>query len=221
MTPELGPTARALLDAARSGGPDTAAIARMRGKIGAATVPAATSATVTGSLASKLGLVALALVVATGAVLFATSDRDEVVPLASHEISQPPPLVQAVRDSALPNVVPSIDPTAIEIEPSAPPRRVALASKPEPIGLAREVLLVDRAMTALRHGNANGALLAVRAYATEAGQRGQLAEDAAAIEIEALCTLRDATAVAKLARFDGRWPTSVQGPRLARACSGL
>ncbi len=226
MTSELGPSARALLDAARGGGPDAAAIARMRGKIDAAVsapVATATTSTVTSSLAGKLGLVALALVVATGAILLATRTRPEVDGLASHEIAAPPPASPAtVREPA--SVAPGIDPAEIEIEnPAQRPdaRNVAPVARPKPlktIELAREVELVDRAMTALRRGELRAALAAVRLHATETSNRGQLAEDATAIEIEALCTLRDPNATARLSAFDARWPTSAQRARLTAAC---
>ncbi|HWU87301.1 MAG TPA: hypothetical protein VN253_08500, partial [Kofleriaceae bacterium] len=84
--------------------------------------------------------------------------------------------------------------------------------------LAREVELVDRAMAALHRGDPSGALAAVHAHGVETAGAGQLAEDAAAIEIEALCRLHDPSVGAKLAAFDARWPESAQRARLPTRC---
>lgn len=86
------------------------------------------------------------------------------------------------------------------------------------IELGREVELIDAAMVALRRGDAAGALRAMQEYAAEAGEAGQLGQDAAAIEIEALCKLRDPAASGKLAAFDARFQHSAQRARLAAAC---
>jgi len=84
--------------------------------------------------------------------------------------------------------------------------------------LAREVELLDGAMTALRRGDARGALHAVQLHAAETAGKGQLAEDAAAIEIEALCHLHEPTTNAKLEAFDARFPRSAQRSRLDNKC---
>ena len=86
------------------------------------------------------------------------------------------------------------------------------------IDLAREVELVDRAMTSLRRGDARDALAATHLHATETRGAGQLAEDAAAIEIEALCKLSDARVATRLAAFEARWPDSAQRSRLTTRC---
>ena len=86
------------------------------------------------------------------------------------------------------------------------------------IELGREVELIDLAMAALRRNDAAGALRVMQEYAAEAGERGQLGQDAAAIEIEALCKLGDPAARAKRAAFDARFPHSAQRVRLAAAC---
>jgi hypothetical protein len=85
--------------------------------------------------------------------------------------------------------------------------------------LAREVELVDRAMTALRAGQPDHALAAIAVFERETAGHGQLAEDAAAIDIEARCRLHDADLGARLAAFDARWPHSAQRPRLTAACA--
>ena len=85
------------------------------------------------------------------------------------------------------------------------------------VNLAREVELIDRAMASLRAGHADDALAAITIYHRETGDRGQLTEDATAIDIEASCTLHlDVTA--KLAAFDRTWPSSAERSRLTTAC---
>lgn len=212
---ELSTSTRALLDAARGGGPDAAAVARMRGKIEAAVAaPAVATTTTTIGIAGKLGLLALVLVVATGAVLIGTraSSTDRMVVQITEPT--PAPIARTVREPAPPDV-----PAIADVEIEMPVARATPPPRPKAIELAREVELVDRAMAALRRGEPRAALTAVHAYTAEAGQRGQLAEDAAAIEIEALCTLRDSSAAARRSAFDARWPTSAQRAKLARACS--
>jgi len=117
-------------------------------------------------------------------------------------------------------------PTTMQRQPQAQPQPAPQASQPAPppasaarrADLAREVELVDRAMGALRRGAPADALAAVRVHAAETAGAGQLAEDAAAIEIEALCRLHDAAVAAKLAAFDARWPQSAQRSRLTARC---
>ena len=85
------------------------------------------------------------------------------------------------------------------------------------VNLAREVELVDDAMAALRANQLTEALAAVAMFHRETGDRGQLVEDATAIEIEASCKLH-IDVRAKLAAFDETWPTSAQRARLTAAC---
>jgi hypothetical protein len=96
----------------------------------------------------------------------------------------------------------------------SPPAR---ATRPT-IDLAREVELLDLAMAALRRGDPTTALRAVQRHAAETAGRGQLAEDAAAIEIEALCHLHDPATNSKLEAFDARFPRSAQRSRLDNKC---
>jgi hypothetical protein len=84
-------------------------------------------------------------------------------------------------------------------------------------GLGREVELIDRAAAAEREGRPDDALEAIRVFQREIGDRGQLAEEAAAIEIEVTCR-RHGAATDQLAAFDRRWPSSAQRARLAAAC---
>jgi hypothetical protein len=87
--------------------------------------------------------------------------------------------------------------------------------------LTREVALVDAAMDALRRGAPQAALAALVPYAREIGARGQLAEEATAIDVEARCLLDDPDAAARLAAFAARWPRSAQHARLVAACPGV
>jgi hypothetical protein len=102
---------------------------------------------------------------------------------------------------------------------SAPP---AVATTPKVHGdrsdLSREVELVDQAMAGLRRGDTAAALDAIRHYDIETAGRGQLAEDAAAITVEALCQRGDPASGAMLEAFDRRWPHSAQRARLLGAC---
>ncbi len=84
--------------------------------------------------------------------------------------------------------------------------------------LSREVELLDLAMVALRRRDPGAAIRAVQQHAAETVGRGQLAEDAAAIEIEALCHLHDPSTTAKLEAFDARYPRSAQRSRLSTRC---
>jgi hypothetical protein len=98
---------------------------------------------------------------------------------------------------------------------SAPRRRPARPS------LADEVALVDDAMAALRRDDAAAALAAADDHVARFGHRGQLAEEAAAIRVEALCALGDARWSASLDDFDARWARSAQRQRLTAACKGI
>ena len=73
-------------------------------------------------------------------------------------------------------------------------------------------------MAALRRGDPGAALRGMQDYAREARGGGQLAEDATAIEVEALCKLGDPAAPDRRAAFDARFPRSAQQARLAAAC---
>jgi hypothetical protein len=229
----LGPEARALLDAARDGlSPGPAAVRRVHARVHAATGAAATGA----ALGVKLGLIAL---VAVGVVVGAGAYHRRgpaAVPPPAIELANPTeqPQQAAVHEAALPAPAASaasVDDALIVLEPvpRPPVRRTAPRSDPRPaaapgaavgagIALGREVELIDQAMAALRRGDPGGALRVVHDYAREAAGGGQLAEDAAAIEVEALCTLGDPAARDRRARFDARFPRSAQQARLSAAC---
>lgn len=253
MTQELGPAARALLDAAREGlGPDAAAVRRMRGKIEVAVGVGAGAGAGIGALLAKVGVGAIVVALVAGAVVYGRRRDDAVAPRIelptrraetaappSREVAPPPaeegegegegeieiemaPVVTdrsrgaaAVTATVVVPVVPAAVPGP------APAAGVAPAPAPAPpkrADLAREVELVDQAMAALRRADLSAALAAARAHGNETAGAGQLAEDAAAIEIEALCRLHDPAAGAKLAAFDARWPESAQRSRLSTRC---
>ena len=73
-------------------------------------------------------------------------------------------------------------------------------------------------MAALKSHDPRAALTVLATYATESAGHGQLAEDAAAIEVEALCTLHEPTATSHLVAFDAHFPSSAQRTRLTAAC---
>lgn len=222
---------RSLLSAAREGlAPDAAIAARVRAKVAASVgaAPAATQAApsaapAAGSSATllKLGAALLAVgVVATGIVVSAparspeapyvavTQEHDEVredVKLAAHGETVPAP-----SRIAAPRVV---------MNAPDPPVAPVLTSRvePEPTSLSREVELIDLAMVSLRKNAPLAAIEAIRVFDRETLGKGQMAEDAAAIEIEARCKL-DQDVTDALARFDRKWPSSAQRERIQTAC---
>ncbi len=221
MTAELGPSARALLDAARAGlSPDAAAIKRMRAKVDATVASGSAAATIT---TAKLGLFAVVATIAIGAGVYANRASTPAVPpqieLPSVWSETSAPVVRRVLEP--PELV--MDAMPVARPHAAAPRvdaRPATADAPrgKPIDLAREVELIDQAMTALRADDAAAALRSLRLHAAETRGAGQLAEDAAAIEVEALCRLHDPDVATKLAAFDARFPRSAQRSRVIIAC---
>lgn len=72
-------------------------------------------------------------------------------------------------------------------------------------------------MVSLRRNAPRAAIEAVRVFDRETLGHGQMAEEAAAIAIEAHCQLGDDVTDA-LADFDRTWPSSAQRERLQTAC---
>jgi hypothetical protein len=237
---------RSLLSAARDGlQPDAAAMARVRARVAAiAAAPiapaspaqAAADATKVASVATKPLLVAGASIVGLVGVVIAiavvqrrvapsSAPGIEIAVRATSTETVDPRLVVHTAPVAAPPAArpPSGDPLVaampatheVSIEKSRPTsRRDAAAGSAT---LTREVELVDRAMLHLRHGAPNDALAELAIYRRETHGQGQLAEDAAAIDIEARCRLgRDVADI--LAAFDRRWPSSAQRARLMDAC---
>lgn len=206
---QLGPAARALLDAAREGlGPDAAAIQSVRAKVGAATGAGAASA-----LAIKLGVVGVVAALAIGIGLSVAREHAAETPaidLPSARSEASPPVVRPT--------VAATEPAPIEMAPTRARPVVRATEAARGIDLAREVELIDRAMAALAAGDAAAALATVETHARETRGAGQLAEDAAAIEIEALCRLHHPSVAAKLDSFDAAYPRSAQRSRLTTVC---
>lgn len=242
----VGPDAAAIarmrgkIELAVTGGAATAA--KLGSTTGSAKAIAAGSTLALGT-AGKLGVAALVL--AAGVGLFAA--RRDPTPTALGPLELPstastastgraashvpgPPASSGPADrvasptpassSRAPLAAPAIRPIARDPRGASTPRPATQDAAQPPVGvtLAREVELVDRAMVALTAGDPAGALAAVRLHARETAGRGQLAEDATAIQIEALCTQRSPVAARELARFDARWPSSAQRARLTRVC---
>ena len=206
---QLGSAARSLLDAAREGlGPDAAAVSRVRAKVGAAAGAGAATA-----IAIKLGVVGVIAALAIGAGVYSSRDHAAETPaidLPSARSEASPPVVR-------PAVAAIAEPAPIEMAPQSA-QRARPVVQAEGIDLAREVALIDLAMAALRNGDSAAALATVATHARETRGAGQLAEDAAAIEIEALCRLHDPSVATKLERFDANFPRSAQRSRLTTVC---
>jgi hypothetical protein len=140
-------------------------------------------------------------------------------PLAAAAPPQPPAAAAPPQPPAA--AAPPQPPAAAA--PPQPPAEAAPAvpppAAPHRADLSREVALVDAAAAALRKGDARKALATIAVYATETAGQGQLAEDAAAIELEALCRAGDPSAAAHRAAFDARWPQWGERARATAACS--
>jgi hypothetical protein len=135
------------------------------------------------------------------------------------------PVRHTARGSAAPRpaLPPSTPPppSTPSMQSGPPAASVAAASPAAPgpgIALGREVALIDLARAALHRGDPDAALRVVREYAAEAADRGQLAQDAAAIEVEALCKLGDPAARGRRTAFEARFPGSAQRARLEAIC---
>lgn len=224
---------RSLIAAAREGlSPDAAVAARVRAKVAAAVgATAATGAAAaipakvgSSSLLLKLGAAVIVLGGVTTAVILASSDRTpapprvEVAPAADIDdvranervVAPNAPLAAPAHPSHDKHTVQAVQPT-----PAESPHAVAHA--PEPASLSREVELIDLAMVSLRKHAPLAAIEAIRVFDRETLGQGQMAEEAAAIEIEAHCALRDDVTDA-LARFDHKWPESAQRERIQTTC---
>jgi hypothetical protein len=237
MTTELGPAARALLDTARRGmSPDAAATRRVRAKIATAIGPGAVAATsVKLAIGGKIAMVSVLAAALTGAYLYARGDEQAIATIPHVPVTESRPVPPQTGHLE----APSADIDAIELDPApaAPPRPAPHVARPVPArvapspappavaarpgvhgDLSREVELVDQAMAGLRRGDTAAALDAIRRYDIETAGRGQLAEDAAAITVEALCQRGDPASGAMLEAFERRWPHSAQRARLLGAC---
>jgi hypothetical protein len=230
---------RSLLAAARDGlAPDAATTARVRARVASAVAPAAagtaatagttgtagTAGTAAASSAASSALLKLAAfavvagVVMTGFVVGRGSRADApTLSLRMYDTDEPTARIapMASRESALPRARHRIagPGPASDGTNSANEATDAL----EPASLGREVELIDNAMASLRSGSPSRALATLVTFDRETLGHAQLAEDAAAIELEARCALREDVS-AKLAAFDTKWPRSAQRARISAAC---
>ena len=219
---------RSLLAAAREGlAPDAEVAARVRAKVAAATNPAPTPAAGS-SVLVKLGAALVVVGLAATAVVVARSERAPDVPRVAvtpsdadeaparvHVAAPNDPLVLPDERRASPARARVSEPLVEEA--ALPPERPAAQPAREPASLSREVELIDLAMVSLRKNAPLAAIEAIRVFDRETFGRGQMAEEAAAIEIEARCVLRE-DVTAALARFDRDWPESAQRERIQRTC---
>ena len=241
MIDELPPNVRALVSAGRGPlSPDAATVARMRANIhvavgiGVAAGTGAAAATGTSAVLGKVAAIALAVTAATvGSVAYVRHVKSDPAVAPTLSVSTTTTTTGAPADDLeiMPTVIaverepmPApdlISDTPEAVSPAIAPPPIAPAPAPAPVPsatLAREIELVDQATQALRRGDHAGVLAAVRTYETETSGHGQLAEDAAAIALEAACTSKDPDAATKLAAFTKRWPQSAQRARLTAVC---
>lgn len=233
----LGPTSRNLVAAARSGldpAPDVAA--RVRAKVALAVGGAASVASTSAGRASVASGKLVALIVA-GAVIVTTwlvvhsASPPASPPALPPAISTPmvtigdepqvePHFTSSVHAEAAPlaPMVAKVAPVPVIEAAVAPSAPVAVVAPVTPATLAREVALLDAAMTSLHENDPADTLATLVIYDRETLGHGQLAEDASALEIEARCRTNQPVAD-KLATFDQRWPRSVQRARITERCS--
>lgn len=191
---------RNLLSAAREGlAPDAATTARVRARVASAVAPPA-AAGGSGALLKLAALGVVAAVIATGFVI-PRSPQPAAPKLLVHAVEADEPATQ-------------LAPMASREAP-APAARSVLTR--EPVSLAREVELIDNAMEALRGGEPRQALATLVMFERETLGHAQLAEDAAAIDLEARCALGENVST-RLSAFDAKWSSSAQRTRIAGAC---
>jgi hypothetical protein len=217
---------RSLLTAARDGlSPDAAVAARVRAKVAAAVAAPAAATAVVGDAAAapakaslpiaKLGIALLVVAIASTTIVLVGSERTPAAPrveMQAQEAADAPANERSAvaEDPLVLPDAPRVRAKQAVAAPSAPTTR-------EPATLSREVELIDLAMVSLRKQAPLAAIEAIRVFERETLGRGQMAEDAAAIEIEARCVLGEDVSSA-LARFDRTWPESAQRERIQRTC---
>jgi hypothetical protein len=224
MIDPLGPAERALLAAGREAlGPTMAQVARIKvGVAGAIAAGGAGAAAAGGAsiVATKLAVVAVAAA-AVGAGAYAHARLTEV---SAPTVTTAPTATAVADEEPELGVAPRVAVAERELPPPpaqpaiAAPEPALIAAPPPRATLKREIELVDDAMQALRRRDFTAASAAIHSYQLETSGGGQLAEDAYAIEVEAMCASGDPDAPGKLAAFFERWPRSSQRPRLAAAC---
>jgi hypothetical protein len=226
----LGPTSRKLVAAARGSlDPSAEIAARVKARVLAVSAsPVAAKAAVT----SKLVLLAAiaSVVIGVVAIRHHASSSAQIAIAAPCETADEPGVPRRGSTAEWQCGVvdePQIEPHfAAAMQSESAPTLVAtpvaaatvhVRAQPiatVPLTLAREVQLLDAAM-ATTDPAARLETLAI--YDRETSGNGQLAEDAAALTIEARCRTH-ATITEQFATFDQRWPHSVQRARIKAAC---
>jgi len=203
---------RSLLAAARDGlAPDPEIAARVRARVGAAVGAPLAAKPVTAKpmpaggsgMLLKLG----ALVVVAGVVTGGLALRHDA-------------LVESPRVTAATTQADISEPTTVASTRENTQPSVALVAKParvEPASLSREVELLDQAMAALRKNDSAAALAAMKTFDRETLGQAQMAEEAAAITIEARCGLGE-DVTAGIDAFERTWPESAERSRITEAC---
>ena len=197
----------------------------------AAAAPASAAADGVAS-AGKIAALAALGAVAVGSVTAVVVQRRAPMPaspppalVVQHPPAPPPALVVRPTPASPP------PPPAVVVQPAPPaalPPPPVHVSVPRPVtgpksppagpSLAREVELLGGASAALRAKHYTLALDAIETYTRETAGHGQLAEEAAAIEVEASCKSDSPSSATLLVEFDRRWPHSAERTRLTAAC---
>ncbi len=200
-----------------------------------------------GSLVPTIGkwIAGIAIVgglVSAGVVIFSEPSAPEIVEPASFAAStsetpeptttagtsaepepEPEPEPAAIVPEPEPNPVPEPQPQP-QPEPQPQPRVRPPPVKPppvadEPVDLAAELRLVASIRSALQAGDAKLALARATEHRRKFGDRGALAQERSAHEIDALCAADQAAkARRQAAEFMARWPDSPHRARVQAAC---
>jgi len=224
---ELGPDARAILEAARDGhDPDAATRARMRSELLRRVGAGAVVATTVAATAAKSGAAPITLLLAkvvavaalaTGGIVAVRHMKTPVVappppaivavPAATASIAPPPPAMAVIDEP--PPVVPTSKPVVVTQE-----KPKALPPSPPESTLAAELRTLREAHVALRDGRAGEALAIVE------GLKGSaLAPERAAARVLALCARGRADAQTSAEKFLALHSSSPLAPRVRAACA--
>jgi hypothetical protein len=221
MIDDVPQDVRDLISASRTGlSPDAATVARLNARIHTAAAGAGTATVAVTTIAKVVA--ALVVIGASAAYLRHPTRPPAVAPILSistgSAVDEPqlaPRIVSVEREPVPPPA--SLDPAPAPVPTPVP----ALAPTPAPVHgatLAREIELIDQASQALHRGDHAGVTAAIHLYETETAGRGQLAEDADGIALEAACKANSPDAATRLDAFTRRWPQSAQHTRLSTLC---
>ncbi len=218
---ELGPQARALLDAARrSTSPTPAEAARLWDRLSDALPSGAPSSGVTAGAGTKIAMaIAIVAAIGGGALLVAPSRSTSSMTFAAPRESEPPVAPSLARAPATTIAEQPAPPLLTSVPVEQLPR--ALLPRAAPVASASaapddsDVTIVRAAYVALRAGDASRALALVDEHARR-HPASALSAERDATRVLALCALgqRDQARTA-LQRFKKSFPSSSQ---LARTC---